>query len=224
MKGLESGHLISLNREKRNERMKRGYYIAAVSFLVIVLTVIAIYIHEKRDNPSPTQRNGKTDRTEQFFREMGFNRMAPAAGPFDVGLQDLDGRTVNLSKFRGKIVFLNFWTTWCQSCRDEVPSMGKLYDELKNRDFAMVAVNLQEQVSAVEKFVQAQAAELSFTVLLDLDGKARNLFGVGTIPSTFILDKEGRIIGSAIGAREWDNKKSLALFQHLIDEETAPSP
>jgi hypothetical protein len=65
---------------------------------------------------------------------------------------------------------------------------------------------------------------LARKILLDLDGKARNLFGVGTIPSTFILDKEGRIIGSAIGAREWDNKKSLALFQHLIDEETAPSP
>ena len=203
--------------------MKSRYSISAISFLVVISAVIAIYVyHEKQDTPVLTQRNSKTGRTEQSFREMGFIRMDPVAGPLDILLQGLDGGSVNLSQFKGKIVFLNFWTTWCQSCREEVPSMSKLYDKLKDSDFAMVAVNLREQASAVEKFVHE--FKVSFTVLLDLDGKAKSLFGVGTIPTTFILDKEGRIIGSAIGAREWDSKKSFTLFQHLIDEGAVPTP
>jgi peroxiredoxin len=73
----------------------------------------------------------------------------------------------------------------------------------------------------VEKFVRD--SKLSFTVLLDSDGKAKSLFGVGTIPTTFILDKEGRAIGTAVGPREWDSKESLALFEHLISEGVAPA-
>ncbi len=199
--------------------MKKRYYIASISFLVVIAAAIAIYIHEKPESPALTKESGKTNKTDRFFLEMGITQVVPAAGPFDIGLQDLNSRTVKLSDFKGKILFLNFWTTWCQACRDEMPLMEKLYDELKNRDFAMLAVALQEQASVVENFFKE--FKLSFTVLLDSDGKAKSLFGVGTIPTTFILDREGRIIGSAVGPREWDSKKSFALFEHLINEEPA---
>ena len=200
--------------------MKKRYYIAAISFLVVIAAAIAIYIHEKPESPRLTGKSGSNGKNDRFFLEMGITQVAPAAGPFDIGLQDLNGSTVYLSGFKGKILFLNFWTTWCQACRDEMPLMEKLYSKLKNKDFAMLAVALQEQASLVKKFVQD--FKLSFTVLLDSDGKAKSLFGVGTIPTTFILDREGRIIGSAVGPREWDKKESVALFEHLVNQGVNP--
>jgi thiol-disulfide isomerase/thioredoxin len=201
--------------------MKKFYYIVAISFLVTILALTAIYKYEKPEGSTITKEIRKANKTDRFFQEMGMTRVDPTTVPFDLGLQDLNGRMVKLSEFKGKIVFLNFWTTWCQACRDEVPLMGKLYDKVKNRDFAMVAVDLQEQASVVEKFVQEFKS--SFTVLLDSDGKAKSLFGVGTIPTTFILDKKGRIISSAVGPREWDSKESFALFEHLVKEVAAPA-
>jgi thiol-disulfide isomerase/thioredoxin len=196
--------------------MKKRYSIATISFLVAILAAAAIYIYEKPESLTLSTESGKSDKTDQLFLEMGMTRVAAAAVPFDVGLQDLNGRMVKLSEYKGKIVFLNFMTTWCQSCRDEMPVMEKLYNKLKNKDFAMVAVALEEQASEVEQFVQD--FKLSFTVLLDSDGKAKTLFGVRTIPTTYILDKEGRIISSAAGPREWDSKDSFSLFEHLVKE------
>jgi thiol-disulfide isomerase/thioredoxin len=201
--------------------VKGRYYILAISLLVAILAVIVLYEHENPENPPLTTESSRTRETDQLFGEMGITPVNPGAGPFDIALQSLDGGTVNLEKYRGKIVFLNFWTTWCQSCRDELPSMGKLYDKLRNRDFAMVALDLEQPASMVKEFVQE--FKLPFTVLLDSDGKAKSLFGAGTIPTTFILDKEGKVIGTAVGPREWDSKKSIALFERLIAEKAAPA-
>ena len=203
--------------------MKGRYYIAAVILLAVVLAVVAVYyIHEKPENAALTTKSGKTDKVDQLFGEMGIIPVSRAAGPFDIALQDLDGRTVNLSEYKGKIVLLNFMTTWCQSCRDEVSSMNKLYDGLKDKNFAMVALDLEEQASVVKKFVKE--FKLSFTMLLDSDARAQRLFGVRTIPTTFILDKKGKAVGSAAGPREWESKKSIALFEYLISGETGPPP
>jgi thiol-disulfide isomerase/thioredoxin len=199
----------------------KGRYYIAISFLVAILAVIVLYERESPESPPLTTESSRTNKADQLFGEMGITPVNSGAGPFDVALQSLEGDTVNLEKYKGKIVFLNFWTTWCESCRDELPSMGKLYDKLRNRDFAMVALDLEQPASMVKEFVQE--FKLPFTVLLDSDGKAKSLFGVGTIPTTFILDKEGRVIGTAVGPREWDSKKSIALFEHLLSEKSAPA-
>jgi thiol-disulfide isomerase/thioredoxin len=196
--------------------MKKFYYIAAISFLVAILAAAAIYIYEEPESHTLTKESGKSKQTDQLFLEMGIIRVAPTAVPLDVSLQDLNGRTVKLSEFKGKIVFLNFWASWCQACRDEMPLMEKLYNKLKKMDFAMLAVSLPEPVSVVKDFFAEY--KLSFMALLDPEEKARSLFGVTTIPTTFILDKEGRIIGSAAGPRKWDSKGSFALFEHLVKE------
>jgi thiol-disulfide isomerase/thioredoxin len=130
----------------------------------------------------------------------------------------MNGRNVSLSDFRGKIVFLNFWTTWCPTCRIEMPSMEKLHRKLKDKDFAMVTVNLQESASQVKTFFKE--FKLTFTALLDLTGEVGVAFGIRAIPTTYILDKTGRIIGQVLGPREWDSKDAIALFEALIDNGT----
>jgi len=158
----------------------------------------------------------KTDSREldQLFGDMGVVRISQAL-PVEIKLMDLNGRLVSLSDFRGKIVFLNFWTTWCFDCRIEMPHMQKLHQKYKNKDFAMVAVNLQEPVSQVEQFFKDY--KLTFTALLDSEGEVGAHFRITAIPTTFILDRQGIIIGKVMGPRKWDDKKSFALFEHLTN-------
>jgi thiol-disulfide isomerase/thioredoxin len=155
---------------------------------------------------------------DQLFGEMGVIKMVQAL-PVEIRLKDLNGRQVSLSDFKGKIVFLNFWTTWCYACRIEMPDMEKLHQKFKNENFTMVTINLQESASQVKQFFKD--FKLTFTALLDSDGEVGAHFMITAIPTTFILDKEGIIIGKVMGPREWDGKKAFALFEHLTNRSVA---
>jgi len=157
----------------------------------------------------------------QLFRDMLIIKASKAGIPIEIRLNDMDGKTVSLSDFRGKIVFLNFWTTWCPTCRIEMPSMEKLHQKFKDGDFALVAVNLQEPAARVKEFFKE--FKLTFTALLDTDGEVGIMFGINQIPTTYILDKNGRIIAKALGPRAWDSPKSIALFEHLTSRKEAAS-
>ena len=155
---------------------------------------------------------------DQLFGAMGVIKMVQAL-PVEIRLKDLNGRPVSLSDFRGKIVFLNFWTTWCYACRIEMPDMEKLHQKFKNKDFAMVTVNLQESASQVKKFFKE--LNLTFTALLDSGGEVGAHFMITAIPTTFILNKQGIILGKVMGPREWNSKKAFALFEHLTNRSVA---
>jgi peroxiredoxin len=129
-------------------------------------------------------------------------------------LLDINEREVSISDFKGKIVLLNFWATWCSPCRVEMPSMEKLHTRFKDSAFAMVTINMQEPAQLVKRFLKEH--NLTFITLLDSKGEVASRFGIRAIPTTFILDKEGRTLGAALGPREWDSRKSMALFEHLI--------
>jgi peroxiredoxin len=153
--------------------------------------------------------------TQRLFQNMGIVNIPHIAPPVDFQLKDLDGNTVRLSDFKGKIVFLNFWTTWCPECRYEMPLMQKLYTHFKGRDFAMVAINMNEPAAIVEKYFRVN--KLTFITLLDSINELGGPFGIRGIPTTFIIDRDGGIIGRALGSRRWDSKNSITLFEHLIN-------
>jgi len=159
----------------------------------------------------------KTDRKEidRLLKEVGIQSVPDKSPPVDFVLPDLQGRIISMSEFRRKIVFLNFWTTWCYACIIEMPAMEKLHKKFRNRDFVMVAINLQESAEMVKQFFKDH--KLTFTTLLDTKGLIGAEFGIRSIPTTFILDKDGRIIGKALGPREWDGDKATALFDFLVD-------
>jgi|GEM_PF-321369 len=159
------------------------------------------------DAPDPT--------TERLFREMSIMSIPHIAPPRDFSLLDLNGKAVSLSDFKGKIVFLNFWTTWCPECRYEMPSMQKLHAYFKDKDFAMVAINMNEPAAVVKKYFREH--KLTFTTLLDSINELGAPFGIRGIPTTYIIDRDGGIIGKALGSRRWDSEKSIGLFEHLIN-------
>jgi len=156
---------------------------------------------------------------ERLFKEIGVLQIPPAADPVEIQLKDQNGRLTSLSEFRGKIVFINFWTTWCLACVIEMPSMEKLHQKFKDKDFAMVGINLQESDATVLKFYKEN--QLTFTTLLDATGDVGAAFRIRGIPTTFILDKNGIIIGKVMGPREWDSRDSFALFEYLTDNTVA---
>ena len=89
---------------------------------------------------------------ERLFNNMGVLQIPPAAEPLEIQLKDQNGRLRRLSEFRGKIVFINFWATWCLACVVEMPSMEKLHQKFKDKDFVMVGINLQESEATILKF------------------------------------------------------------------------
>jgi peroxiredoxin len=158
---------------------------------------------------------------DRLFSDMGVLQIPYPTDPIEITLKDPNGQQVSLSDFRGKIVFINFWTTWCLACVVEMPSMEKLHQKFKDKDFIMLAINLQESASKVKQFFKEY--ELTFMALLDTTGDVGVGFGIRSIPMTFILDKRGRIIGKALGPRQWESKDSIALFDYLTDSNVANS-
>jgi len=157
---------------------------------------------------------------DRFFKTMGIIKLAGIAPPVDIELGDLNGKTIRVSDFKGKIVLLNFWTTWCPDCRTEMPSMEKLHRHFKDREFVMLAINLREPSKRVKSFYEEY--KLSFTTLLDTRGQIGIRFGIRSIPTTFILNQKGGLIGKALGPREWDSEPALAMFEHLIQNKAEP--
>lgn len=198
--------------------MKKFLTSRAVLMLILVVSLgFAIFYVVDAD----TLSNDNHSELDRLFEEMLILKVPNVSDPVEIRLKDIDNRDVSISDFRGKIVFLNFWTTWCPTCRIEMPSMEKLHQKFKNNDFAMVTINLQESADRVKNFFKEY--KLSFTALLDTAGEVGTMFGLYQIPTTYILDKKGRIIGKAVGPREWDSKKSISLFEHLIDRYTTSS-
>jgi peroxiredoxin len=155
------------------------------------------------------------DDLDRYFRKLGVIRIPRILPPADFVLPDLNGRQVRLSDFKGKVVLLDFWTTWCPDCRAEMPALEKLHQRFKDRDFVLLAVDLRESPNSVRKFFSHH--KLSFAALLDSNGQVGQSFDIRAIPTAFILDQNGVMIGKVIGSRKWDGSAAAALFEHLIN-------
>ncbi len=145
--------------------------------------------------------------------------MAPVAGlPIapDFTLVDMKGKRHRLSEQRGKVVMVNFWATWCPPCRYEMPSMQRAWEKLKDENFVMYAINVGEDEDTIFGFTFSTGVELKFPILLDKKGEVIKEWPVLGLPTTFIIDTEGRIAYRAIGGREWDDPKLLKEIQKLL--------
>jgi len=187
------------------------FKIALISTLLIGCGFIAAFVFNANPLAKPEKRS-----LDQLFVDMGVEVFPSRTSQVEVLLQDLNGADVNISDFRGKIVFLNFWATWCPTCVVEMPTMEKLHRKLKDKDFVLLSTSLQDPAAEVKRFFKQN--KLTFTALLDSTGKTVPGFGIRAIPTTLILDKTGRIIGRVMGAREWDSRESTAMFEQLIVE------
>ena len=136
-----------------------------------------------------------------------------AAKPFEV--ETPDKQLLRLSEFKGKVVFLNFWATWCKPCEEEMPSMQRLYERYKNQGLVVLAISA-DTGGAVQVAPYLKKHNLTFPVGLDPKASVASLYGVWAVPSTFIIDKRGNRAYFANGPREWDGPPARALFESLL--------
>jgi len=138
----------------------------------------------------------------------------PGGATPPLALQDLDGRAHALQDYRGKVVLINFWATWCEPCRAEMPSINKLRASLAGQPFAVLAVNLGENEQRIRRFM-AQVP-LDFTVLLDRDSAAAKAWRARVLPASFLVGPDGRVRYAVIGEYDWEQdaarKAVLALL------------
>ncbi|MBA7647250.1 Thiol-disulfide oxidoreductase ResA [subsurface metagenome] len=161
-----------------------------------------------------TCKQSRQRNSTHHLEQMGFQAFEKETPIFDFELESIKGRTISLSSLKGKVVFLNFWATWCPPCRAEMPSMELLYKELKDEGFEILAVNLQEDKKQVQKFVDDFG--LTFPVVLDKTGRIGTAYGARSIPITYLIDKSGIIIAGTIGTREWYTPVTISLLREIL--------
>ena len=188
----------------------RVFKITSIGLLLLAAGFVVTFILDI----NPLARAKPEDRSlDELLDDMDVELLPFSTTQVEMRLQDLKGDDVDISDFRGSIVFLNFWATWCPTCVIEMPAMERLHRKMADEKFALVAVSIQESTENVKRFVSRY--KLTFPALLDLNGKTVPSFGIRGIPTTLILDKAGRIVGRITGPRKWDGRESIAMFKRL---------
>ena len=136
--------------------------------------------------------------------------------PPPLALADLSGKMHSLDEYRGKVVLVNFWATWCEPCRAEMPSMDKLRRSLEGRPFEVLAVNLAEPRSRIEKFLDQMP--LGFPVVLDRDSAVSRAWKAKLLPASFLIGRDGRIRFAAYGEVDWTSDAVKSRVNDLLSE------
>ena len=142
-------------------------------------------------------------------------KLAPKAAPV-LKLKGLDGTPHDLAQLRGRVVLVNFWATWCPPCRREMPSMERLSQTLKGEAFSVLAVDVGEDADTIDAFTSQFDAMPTFPILLDTRSRTRQAWKVAGLPTTFLVDRQGRIVASAIGGREFDHPEIVKAIRELL--------
>ena len=156
-------------------------------------------------------------REEDLFSKVGIIPIKGEKKAPDFSLQDLNGKKFGLNQFKGKVIFINFWATWCSPCKEEMPSMEVLHQQFKEKNFVLLAVSVDYGgEKPVKEFINKY--QYTFPVLIDPKCKTLDLFQVKGIPTTFLIDKKKRMVGKAIGPRNWESPEVVSLINLLIEK------
>ncbi len=202
------------------------------ALFIVILGIAAVaavmwweHVSQPSGLPGSTHVSGPTAWSfaglDPLYTALGMRRPAePAAAP-DFTLLTLDGRPAQLREFRGKLVLLNFWATWCAPCLQEMPSMERLYQTFKQTDFVLLAVSMDHQGEGVARpFVDN--LKLNFPILLDNTLEVSRQYSVRGLPTSYLIDPDGLLIGVVIGARDWYKTEAKALIAGLLRQLPVP--
>ena len=163
---------------------------------VLILLIVAIYTttnyNKKKDVGTSSVQVTATSDSKQSSLDVLSEKA------IDFTLKDLDGKTVSLSDYKGKNVYLNFFATWCPPCRGEMPDIQKVFKKYKDQDFVVLAVDLGEDRDTVKSFIEKN--KYSFKVLLDSDQTVGQQYSTNAIPVSIFINKKGNIVAKKVGA------------------------
>ena len=156
-----------------------------------------------------------------LLQAAGFTAIAKPMLAIDFTLHDSTGTVFNLHDQQGKVVLINFWATWCPPCIHEMPMMEQLYQSRKHQPFALWAINMQESASDVADFMRRTT--FHFPALVDPKGDVSARYMVRGLPTTYLIDCRGKMLGSIVGMMPWTSPATAALLDALV-RDTACQP
>ncbi len=162
---------------------------------------------------SSAQQSNAVSSVDALLKSIGLSKPAMTGAP-DFNLLDTNGSPVGLSAYRGKLVLLNFWATWCGPCREEMPSMENLSRNFVGQELALLAINQRENAALVNKFMRTHG--LNFTTPLDTTGRVAGYYRVYGIPVSYLIDANGQAIGMKSGPMDWATSAVVDVFRKLI--------
>jgi len=179
--------------------------VAAIGF-VLILALLSQVSLAKSDNDPPVFRTYDSQ----------FTRIRPLRQAPLTPILTADGGVLNLSRFQGKVVLLNFWATWCPPCIREMPSLDRLQAELGGDTFTVVVLSIDRLgLDVVAPFFKRLGLK-NLTIYLDPKSTAGNAFGLYGLPISYIIDHEGLVMGYLVGAAEWDSVEARLLLNYYI--------
>ena len=131
-------------------------------------------------------------------------------------LKTLQGTVIRSASLKGRLVLLNFWATWCGPCKDEMPALGRLQERLHDEDFQLLTITSDLQAKAIRAFLSM--VNVDIPVLLDETQAVSNAYMARALPLSVLIGKDGRMIGRAMGPRDWDSPSMIAFIQRLLRE------
>ena len=158
--------------------------------------------------PNPPT-GGSRDTASPVDAEKSVNSKAP-----DFSLKDAYGKSLSLSSLKGKVVLVNFWATWCPPCKAEMPSMNRLYNEIRSRGFEIVAISTDNSISPVKDFLAKN--RIDFPVLFDETKSVTRQYHVFSMPTTFLIDRGGMIVEKFYGEEDWTDPVIRKKIERLL--------
>jgi len=197
---LEKSRIFAVRRKICLKNKLRGAFVLLIGFCLLTPGVMA---------------------DEQTLPSLGYrlNALSKPIDAPDFNLQDMDENNYSLKDFRGKVLLVNFWATWCPPCRREMPSMERLYQKLKDSDFTVIAINQFEDPDHVFAYIGQLGTDPTFPILFDRESKISEAYKVAGLPTTYLVDKKGKIRYRAVGGREFDHPEVEKIIHALIAED-----
>lgn len=182
--------------------MKKFVFTLAITLLFGISIYTLISYNKNRTINSANLNNSNSSNKTNINNPQSLTKEKA----IDFKLKDLNGKEVSLSDFKGKKVLLNFWATWCPPCKAEMPDLENLYQENKDSDLVILAVNIGEDKETVQSFINKN--RYNFNVLLDTDQGVAIDYNIVSIPTSYFIDKEGNIVSKKVGAMTIEEMKS----------------
>jgi len=189
--------------ETTRKRKEKEFNYPMAVFIFVAVTVLVIILSLNLN-----------DSSFKFSNQVAIKDNLPAP---DFTFSGLDGKMVSLSDYKGKVVLVNIWATWCPPCVDEMPSMEKLYQKFKGKNFEILAVSIDEPgLKAVAPFMKK--SNLTFPALIDSEGTIKAVYGITGVPESFIIDQQGILIKKIVGPVDWAATNVFRFFSDLIQK------
>lgn len=131
-------------------------------------------------------------------------------------LKDIKGGQKGLADFKDKVILLNFWATWCPNCREEMPSLEKLWKKYRSKGLVVIAISVDTNSGEIRALAHEQG--LTFPILLDQEGAVRREYEITALPMTYIIGRDGKISGRMYGSRQWTGEKANAFMELFLHQ------